>query len=76
MCDDHDRSLETVAQLENEIVAQARGSNGFGYDPHFRLPGLGRTSAELEPEHKNRISHRGIAMRALVTALREQWAWG
>jgi XTP/dITP diphosphohydrolase len=58
-----------------EIVAQARGSNGFGYDPHFWLAELGQTSAELEPEHKNRISHRGIAMRALVVALGERWNW-
>ncbi|MBE0627956.1 MAG: RdgB/HAM1 family non-canonical purine NTP pyrophosphatase [Burkholderiales bacterium] len=53
-----------------EISAQARGDYGFGYDPHFFLPALGRTAAELDPEHKNRISHRGQALRQLVEKLR------
>jgi len=53
-----------------EIIAAARGTNGFGYDPHFLLPELGRTAAELEPEHKNRLSHRGQALRQLVEKLR------
>jgi XTP/dITP diphosphohydrolase len=53
-----------------EIVAQARGGNGFGYDPHFFLPALGKTAAELDSEHKNRLSHRGQALRQLVEKLR------
>ena len=53
-----------------EIKGEARGSKGFGYDPHFYLPELGRTAAELDPEHKNRISHRGQALRQLVEKLR------
>ena len=53
-----------------EISAHARGRNGFGYDPHFLLPELGMTAAELEPEHKNRLSHRGQALRQLVEKLR------
>ena len=53
-----------------EISAQPRGSNGFGYDPHFLLPELGKTAAELEPEYKNGISHRGQALRQLVEKLR------
>jgi XTP/dITP diphosphohydrolase len=53
-----------------EIRSEARGSNGFGYDPHFYLPEFGRTAAELDPEQKNRISHRGQALRALVEKLR------
>jgi XTP/dITP diphosphohydrolase len=53
-----------------EIRGEARGSNGFGYDPHFFLPELGKTAAELEPEHKNRLSHRGQALRQLVDKLR------
>ena len=53
-----------------EISAQARGANGFGYDPHFFLPGLGKTAAELEPDYKNRISHRGLALRQLVEKMR------
>ena len=53
-----------------EIRAEARGRNGFGYDPHFFLPELGRTAAELDPEQKNRLSHRGQALRQLVEKLR------
>jgi XTP/dITP diphosphohydrolase len=53
-----------------EISAQARGRNGFGYDPHFFLPELGKTAAELDAEHKNRLSHRGQALRQLVEKLR------
>ena len=48
-----------------EITTEPRGSNGFGYDPLFLAGASGLTSAELEPEHKNRISHRGQALRAM-----------
>jgi len=53
-----------------EIREEARGRNGFGYDPHFFLPELGKTAAELDAEQKNRISHRGQALRQLVDKLR------
>ena len=53
-----------------EIRDEARGRNGFGYDPHFFLPDLGKTAAELDAEQKNRLSHRGQALRALVEKLR------
>jgi XTP/dITP diphosphohydrolase len=53
-----------------EISGQARGHNGFGYDPHFYLPELGKTAAELDPAQKNRLSHRGQALRQLVEKLR------
>jgi XTP/dITP diphosphohydrolase len=53
-----------------EIAAQARGQGGFGYDPHFWLPQLGMTAAELPAEEKNRLSHRGQALRMLVEKLR------
>jgi len=53
-----------------EISKEARGRNGFGYDPHFFLPELGRTAAELDPEQKNRLSHRGQALRQLVEKMR------
>ena len=54
-----------------EIVNEPRGANGFGYDPHFFLPELGLTVAELEPVRKNALSHRGRAMQALLARLRE-----
>ncbi|WP_292934540.1 RdgB/HAM1 family non-canonical purine NTP pyrophosphatase [Noviherbaspirillum sp.] len=53
-----------------EIIAAPRGQGGFGYDPHFLLPALGKTAAELSAEEKNRLSHRGQALRALVEKLR------
>lgn len=53
-----------------EIVAEARGSNGFGYDPHFLVPSLGKHVAELSSDQKNALSHRGQALRALVEKLK------
>lgn len=49
-----------------EIIDQPRGTGGFGYDPYFFLPELGKTSAELTAEQKNAISHRGQALAKLV----------
>jgi XTP/dITP diphosphohydrolase len=53
-----------------EIIATPRGANGFGYDPHFLIPSLGKTTAELDPAVKNAHSHRGQALRALVEKLK------
>src|SRR5258705_9817305 len=54
-----------------EIVAEPRGANGFGYDPHLFLRGFGKAAAELDPEQKNLVSHRGKALRRLLAKLRE-----
>jgi XTP/dITP diphosphohydrolase len=54
-----------------EIVAEPRGTNGFGYDPYFFLRDLGKTAAELGQEQKNLVSHRGKAMRRLLAKLKE-----
>jgi XTP/dITP diphosphohydrolase len=54
---------------EGIITLEPRGDNGFGYDPVFYVPEQHCTSAELPPETKNRLSHRGQALRALVAAL-------
>jgi XTP/dITP diphosphohydrolase len=51
------------------IIDTPRGANGFGYDPYFMVPDFGRTAAELAPEEKNAVSHRGQALRALVDKL-------
>jgi XTP/dITP diphosphohydrolase len=56
---------------EGRIARSERGSGGFGYDPLFFLPELGRTMAELTPEEKNQLSHRGEAARAAGRLLRE-----
>ena len=55
-----------------QIVDQAAGSNGFGYDPYFFLPDQKCTAAELEPERKNSISHRGQALRELIAQLKSR----
>jgi len=54
-----------------EIIAEPRGENGFGYDPHFFLRDLGKTAAELDPGEKNLVSHRGKALRRLLAKLKE-----
>lgn len=82
---DHDRPLTIVrGMIEGRILGPGdegfidddppsgfagRGRNGFGYDPLFLVPDLGRTTAELPPEHKNAISHRGDASRKMWHAL-------
>lgn len=55
---------------EGVIIDQPRGANGFGYDPYFLLPELGKTGAELDGEQKNKISHRAQALTKLVAALK------
>ncbi|TCS36012.1 XTP/dITP diphosphohydrolase [Paucimonas lemoignei] len=55
---------------DGEVIADPRGAGGFGYDPYFLLPQQGKTAAELSAEDKNRLSHRGQAMRLLVEKLR------
>ncbi len=52
-----------------EVLEQARGENGFGYDPLFLLPELGISSAEMSKEEKNKISHRGQAMQLFKASL-------
>lgn len=57
------------------IALEPRGSGGFGYDPIFYFPELGRTMAELSPQEKSRVSHRAQAAQA-ARAVLEQWAMG
>ena len=54
---------------EGSLLRAPRGDNGFGYDPVFLVPGEGCSAAELPPELKNRLSHRGQALRLLLEAL-------
>ena len=64
------REISCFATTEGEIARELRGSGGFGYDPMFLLPD-GRTMAELAPEEKNAISHRGRAFRELLRKLKD-----
>ena len=64
------RLLTAEDYLYGEIAHDERGSNGFGYDPLFLLPERGLRTAEISPEEKNRISHRGKALRQLVEKLK------
>ncbi|SDD26058.1 XTP/dITP diphosphohydrolase [Paenibacillus sp. UNCCL117] len=70
-----DAAGEPIAQVEGAcrgaIIGEQRGEGGFGYDPLFYLPQLGKTMAELTMEEKNAISHRGQALRLLQTVLKQ-----
>jgi XTP/dITP diphosphohydrolase len=60
---------ETQGAVEGLIIDEPRGDNGFGYDPHFFLPRRNKTMAELPPDEKNAISHRGQALRAMLSKI-------
>jgi XTP/dITP diphosphohydrolase len=64
--------LLAEAQWHGEIACAPRGGGGFGYDPLFVPAGLGKTAAELDPDEKNRISHRGQALAKLLDLLRRE----
>jgi XTP/dITP diphosphohydrolase len=61
--------LTRAGACEGEILCAPRGTGGFGYDPYFFLPALGRTMAEIDLDTKNGLSHRAAAFRALAGAL-------
>lgn len=69
-----DDPLPIVAQgtWMGQVIDHPRGEHGFGYDPHFLLPELGLTAAELGATQKNEISHRAQAMRMLINTLRSR----
>jgi XTP/dITP diphosphohydrolase len=58
------------AAWEGTVARASQGSGGFGYDPIFHVPEFGRTAAEISPQEKNRISHRGKALQQLLAELR------
>ena len=62
--------------IEGRIAASPRGTGGFGYDPIFLFPPCGRTLAEMAPDEKAAVSHRGKAFRALLGFLGESGQWG
>lgn len=62
----------SLGECSGTILREKRGANGFGYDPIFFCDELGKTFAEAEPQEKNRVSHRGKALRAAAALLKEK----
>jgi XTP/dITP diphosphohydrolase len=66
---DDPQPLIAEGEWHGEILKEPRGDGGFGYDPLFWLPALNATAAELAPEQKNNLSHRGMALQQLIAKL-------
>ncbi len=64
-------TIATRGTIEGKIGYEERGANGFGYDPIFYLPDMSLSTAELSPDEKNKISHRGKALEAMKNKLKE-----
>ena len=65
------RVIQARGEIHGELTREARGENGFGYDPIFYYPPLGKTTAELSPEEKNQGSHRAKALKVFYEKLKE-----
>ena len=63
--------IQARGEIHGELTREPRGENGFGYDPIFYYPPFGKTTAELSPEEKNSVSHRGNALRVFYDKLKE-----
>lgn len=66
------RNITVRGVIEGQIGYEEKGENGFGYDPIFYVPEFGCTTAELPPEEKNRVSHRGKALKAMYEVLQRE----
>lgn len=64
-----EKTYKAEGVCKGTIIREARGENGFGYDPVFYVPEFGKTTAEMSSDEKNAISHRGKALRALAEML-------
>ena len=65
------KTIQARGEIHGELTREARGENGFGYDPIFYYPPLGKTTAELSPEEKNQVSHRANALKIFYEKLKE-----
>ncbi len=65
------QTIQARGEIHGELLREARGENGFGYDPIFYYPPFGKTTAEMSPEDKNLVSHRGNALRIFYDKMKE-----
>ena len=64
-------TIQARGEIHGELTREAKGENGFGYDPIFYYPPLGKTTAELSPKEKNQVSHRANALKIFYEKLKE-----
>ena len=64
-------TIQARGEIHGELTREPRGENGFGYDPIFYYPPLGKTTAELSPKEKNQVSHRANALKVFYEKLKE-----
>ena len=64
-------TIQARGEIHGELTREPAGENGFGYDPIFYYPPLGKTTAELSPEEKNEVSHRANALKVFYEKLKE-----
>ena len=65
------KTIQARGEIHGELAREAKGENGFGYDPIFYYPPLGKTTAELSSEEKNKISHRANALKLFYEKMKE-----
>ena len=65
------QTIQARGEIHGELLREARGENGFGYDPIFYYPPYGKTTAEMSPEEKNQVSHRANALKVFYDKLKE-----
>ena len=63
--------IQARGEIHGELLREARGENGFGYDPIFYYPPLNKSTAELSPEEKNKVSHRAVALNVFYEKMKE-----
>ncbi len=65
------KTIQARGEIHGELLREPRGENGFGYDPIFYYPPMGMSTAEMSAEDKNKVSHRGAALRVFYEKLKE-----
>ncbi len=65
------KTIQARGEIHGELTREPRGENGFGYDPIFYYPPFGKTTAQVSPEQKNAVSHRGVALQKFYEKMKE-----